>query len=198
MISQKKLMFYLFSLILIPVFANAHLIGGNGLSSGVTHPLLGFDHLLAMIAVGIIVVQIGLKKAWVIPTAFVSSMIIGGIIAISGIKLPFVQSGFIEYGIALSVIILGLAIYASIKLSPSLAIFCISLFGIFHGHAHGTELPTIASPILYIAGFITSTILLHLLGIGIGFLARRTAITTNILKYAGLAMSLVGIAFLVG
>lgn len=192
--SLKLLLFLVIILFIFPSPAHAHLIGGNGGSSGLTHPLLGLDHLLAMVAVGIISTQIGGQKGiWVVPSTFVSFMIAGGLMAILGIGLPFVETA-----IALSVLVLGIAIALSKKILLPWAIICVALFAIFHGHAHGEEIPAIANPALYTAGFVLSTTLLHISGVFIGQHARRTKFSLKMLRYSGVAISLAGLFFLIG
>jgi len=189
-----KLFFSLAVLLLItPSPAEAHLIGGNGFASGATHPLMGLDHLLAMVAVGIISTQVGGRAIWTVPATFVSFMVIGGLLAIMGMSLPF-----IEAGIAISVLVLGVGIALSKKFPMAIAMGCVALFAIFHGHAHGEEMPLIASPVLYYAGFIISTTLLHISGVLIGLNAKKTQFSSVALRLSGVAMSLAGVFFLIG
>lgn len=194
---MKKIVksFFLFILgaLLLPFAAQAHLIGGNGLAGGVTHPLSGLDHLLAMVAVGIISTQIGGKAIWKVPVAFVTFMVIGGTLAIVGIHLPGVQ-----YVIALSVLVLGVMIAVSKKMPMEWAIACVALFAVFHGHSHGEEMPLIANAVVYAVGFVLSTAALHLTGVLIGHYAVKNQTAFTALRYAGAVMGLAGIAFLVG
>lgn len=171
--------------------AQAHLIGGSGLASGVTHPLLGWDHVLAMVAVGIISTQIGGRAIWKVPATFVSFMVVGGLLATSGFAMPIAQTG-----IALSVLIFGVVIAFSKKIPINAATVCVALFAIFHGHTHGEEIPLIASPALYTAGFVLSTTALHIMGVLIGHAARKTKRTLALLRYAGAGVSLIGLLFL--
>lgn len=138
----------------------------GGFSAGFSHPILGFDHLLAMIAVGLWGAQIGGRALWELPVTFPLVMAIGGALGISGVPLPHV-----EVLIGLSVLLLGLAIAVAFKPASWLAMIGVGLFAIFHGHAHGAELPNAADPIAYAVGFVVATGLLHLAGIGIGLLA---------------------------
>jgi urease accessory protein len=146
-----------------------------------------------MVAVGIIAVQIGGRALLSVPLAFLSAMIVGGTLGILGIQLPFVETG-----IALSVLILGGIIAGSKKLPSSIAIACIALFALFHGHAHGTDMLSAANPVLFTIGFISSTALLHIAGIITGVYAKKTALSLRLLKTSGLAISLTGIALLLG
>jgi len=174
-----------------PTPAYAHLIGGNGFASGLTHPLLGLDHLLAMIAVGIIATQTGGKTTWIVPSTFLIFMVIGGLLAIIGLKVPLVETG-----IALSVLIFGALMTLSKKLPTHLAVLCVAIFAFFHGHSHGEEMPMIANQVLYITGFIFSTALLHAMGVLIGYSARKTNLTLKMLRFSGAAISFAGICFL--
>ncbi|MFC1810396.1 HupE/UreJ family protein [Patescibacteria group bacterium] len=190
---MKKLLF-LFGLILllIPQAALAHNIGGSGILSGITHPLLGLDHLLAMVAVGVISTQMGRKTIWKVPATFIVFMLIGGIIAILGLILPAV-----EIAIALSVLVLGVAIAFSKKIPGIWAMLFVALFAIFHGHAHGEEMPVIANAGLYAIGFISSTTLLHISGVLIGHYAKKTKLTIKLLQFAGAGVGTMGLIFLI-
>ncbi|PJC36569.1 urease accessory protein UreJ [Candidatus Peregrinibacteria bacterium CG_4_9_14_0_2_um_filter_53_11] len=190
--SRTLLRLILGGLLLVPAVAQAHLVGGSGLSDGLTHPLLGIDHLLAMVAVGVVGSQLGASARWKLPAAFVGSMIIGGALALIGLNLPATESG-----IALSLIMLGsfiaLALSSSTKISISWAALPIALFGLVHGHAHGNEMGVVSTPSLYFAGFVTATALLHITGITLGQLARKTEVRQNLLRYAGTGMGLAGL-----
>ncbi len=177
----------------LPEEAHAHLIGGNGLASGITHPFFGLDHLLAMVAVGIISTQIGGKAIWKVPATFVTFMVAGALLAIDGIGMPIAETG-----IALSVLFLGVFIAFSKNVPINWAMACVALFAIFHGHAHGEELPIIASPALYATGFVLSTTSLHIMGVLIGHYARKTQLTLRMLRYAGAGMGVMGLLFLFG
>jgi urease accessory protein len=149
------------------VGAQAHTgeTSANGFIAGALHPLTGFDHLLAMIAVGIWGATLGRPLVWALPVAFPMLMVIGGILGITGVPLPY-----IETGIAVSVMVLGLAIAAAWRAPVPVAIGIVAAFGVFHGYAHGAELPTAASPAAYVAGFVLCTGALHLAGIALGTL----------------------------
>ncbi len=177
--------------LIYPHAAYAHLIGGNGLYSGLTHPIFGIDHLLAMVAVGIISIQIAGRALWQVPLTFVSFMIAGGVLALLGLHIPLTETG-----IALSVLLLGIFIAVSGKIPANWAIFCVALFALCHGQAHGAEMPSIVNPILYAIGFVVSTALLHILGIITGYYASKKEITSKLLKYGGAAMAIIGVVFL--
>ena len=133
------------------------------------HPLTGIDHILAMIAVGVFAAQLGGRAMWLVPAAFVTTMAAAGLLGMAGASLPFV-----EIGIALSVIALGVAVAARIKLPVTIAMAVVGLFAIFHGYAHGVEMPESLSELGYGLGFVAATALLHLVGIA-GFLLLNRA-----------------------
>lgn len=160
--------------------ASAHLLGmhGAGFEAGVAHPFSGLDHLLAMLAVGIWAAQQGGRALWAIPLAFVGTLVAGGLLAINGIHLPLV-----EPGIAASLLLLGLLVARSAHLPLSTGAMLVGLFALFHGHAHGTELPAAASPAGYAIGFVIATAALH--GIGILLGRRINASSLPLQKIAG-------------
>jgi urease accessory protein len=141
--------------------------GANGFLAGVLHPLTGFDHLLAMVAVGIWGATLGKPLVWALPVAFPMLMVVGGVLGIAGVPLPFIESG-----IATSVVVLGLAIATAWRAPVPIALAIVAAFGVFHGYAHGAELPSAASPSAYVAGFVLCTGALHLTGVAIGTLKR--------------------------
>ena len=170
---------------ILPV-AEAHTFGsqGAGLIAGLTHPFVGLDHLLAMIAVGIWAGQLGGRAVWLIPLTFVSVMAAAATLASFGLLLPLM-----EPAIACSVLVLGLLIAGSVRLPTSVGALLVSLFAVFHGYAHGLELPQAASPILYGAGFVLATALLHGLGIGFASNSRQHKMLQRIAGYSLIAAS---------
>lgn len=144
--------------------AEAHSLGveGVGLVSGLIHPFVGVDHLLAMIAIGIWAGQLGGKAVWRVPLAFIGAMVLGSSLGFLGLALPMV-----EPVIASSVLVLGLMIAGSVRLSMLAVTGIVGFFALFHGVAHGLELPHTVSPILYGIGFVLATSLLHGFGIGL-------------------------------
>jgi urease accessory protein len=150
--------------------AAAHTFGaqGAGFAQGFAHPFGGLDHLLAMVAVGLWAAQRGGRALWAVPAAFVAMMALGGVAGAAGLTLPLV-----ELGIALSLVALGLAITFSIRMPVALSALSVGLFALFHGHAHGTELPETASALSYVLGFVAATAALHGVGIGAGMLLER-------------------------
>ncbi len=170
---------------ILPV-AEAHTFGsqGAGLMAGLTHPFVGLDHLLAMIAVGIWAGQLGGRAVWLIPLTFVSVMVAAATLASFGLLLPLM-----EPVIACSVLVLGLLIAGSVRLPTSVGVLLVGLFAVFHGYAHGLELPQTASPILYGAGFVLATALLHGLGIGFVLNSRQHKMLQRVAGYSLIAAS---------
>lgn len=140
---------------------------GGGFASGLLHPVLGWDHVAAMVAVGLWGAFLGNPALWLLPVVFPLVMAFGGALGLAGIPMPSV-----EIGIALSALILGAMILLAARPPLWLAGTIVAAFAIFHGHAHGTELPEAASPLAYSLGFVIATGLLHLAGIGFGLLVR--------------------------
>lgn len=171
-----------------PVIVSAHNIGGSGFESGAVHPLLGLDHLLAMIAVGIISMRFNGKSALLVPGAFIVFMVIGGLFAVGGMSFPFVEAG-----IALSVLVFGIMIALKRSLHIAAALFFTAMFALFHGHAHGSEMPNIASFYTYAGGFVLSTALLHVTGAATAYFAKKTYLTNNILRFAGAGVGIYGL-----
>jgi urease accessory protein len=175
------------------VFAFAHTgdIAG-GLLGGVTHPLFGLDHVVAMVAVGLWGAFLGAPAIWMLPIIFPLVMAFGGALGIIGVPLPAV-----EIGIAASAIVLGLMVAASARPPLWLAAILVGAFAIFHGYAHGAELPAGADAAAFSLGFVIATGFLHLTGIAFGLLARWPAGRIAV-RVAGAAIALVGVAFLTG
>ena len=192
----KNFFFFLFLISLLPSTAFAHMIIGRiGFFDGLSHPVLGLDHLLAMVSVGIVSAQIGGRAIWTVPAAFVVLMIMGGIF---GFLLIVDNFYFVEIGIIFSVILLGIAISIEKKIPTNLIIVFVGIFGLFHGIAHGLELPAAASPILFILGFIIGTTGLHLFGVAIGHYAIKTSISLKILRLTGVTFAIYVIYLLIG
>ncbi|CAL79971.1 conserved hypothetical protein; putative [NiFe]-hydrogenase/urease accessory HupE/UreJ family protein [Bradyrhizobium sp. ORS 278] len=164
---------------------------GGGLASGLLHPLTGLDHLVAMVAVGIWGAQLGGVAIWVLPIVFPLVMAFGAVLGILHIGLPVP-----ELVIALSGLILGLAVALRVRVPFAVAAAIIAIFAIFHGHAHGAELPGSANPLAYGCGFVVATGLLHACGITIGALARWPG-GERIIQGIGAAIAALGGYFLV-
>ena len=173
--------------------AQAHIIdaGGAGWAQGFSHPFSGLDHILAMVAVGVWAAQTGRPAMWVLPVAFPLAMTGGGLLGVAGLPVPG-----IEAGIAASVLGLGLLVVFKARPPLALSVALVALFALFHGHAHGTELPQAASPLLYGLGFIVATGILHLIGLGIGHVMRLPAGMTA-LRVGGGAIAAAGITLFI-
>lgn len=171
--------------------AAPHVGTSGGFASGFSHPLLGFDHLVAMVAVGLLSVQIGGKAIWTVPASFVVVMGLGGGLGLAGVPLPQVEGG-----IALSVFALGLAIAAERAWPTWLAMLFVAFFAVFHGHAHGEEIPSLADPWAYVGGFMLATAFLHLVGVGIGELCRIARAPQRLRALVGAGVAGVGLHIL--
>ncbi len=161
--------------------------------AGLTHPVLGLDHFLAMVSVGIISAQIGGRAIWSVPATFVAVMAVGGLLGWLDVGLTA-----IEMGIALSVLGLGLAIAFDKRLPISLTMSAVGFFAIFHGYAHGAEMPTVARASTYAAGFLTGTAVLHISGVLIGDISQHYKAGKLLLRVAGAGIAAAGATFLVG
>jgi urease accessory protein len=181
------------SALLAPCSVLAHNSGGvaGGFASGFMHPLTGIDHILAMVAVGIWGAQLGAPAIWALPVAFPLVMSVGGAMGVRGVPLPGV-----EIGIAASALLLGLMIFSESRPSLLAAALLVGFFAIFHGYAHGKELPHAATPLAYGAGFVLATGLLHVSGIATG-LVHRWPLGARALRLAGGGISLAGLFLLV-
>jgi len=167
----------------------------GGLMHGFTHPLGGLDHVLAMVAVGLYAALLGGRALWLVPAACVGVMALGGALWAAGYPLPYA-----EVGIALSVVVLGLAVALRVSLPTLAAMALVGVFAVFHGHAHGAEMPQDLSGYEYAAGFLAATALLHAAGIALGLgVGRLSALGgRRVTQVAGGAMALAGVALLVG
>jgi len=153
--------------------AVAHPVGnrgdlGNAASFGFLHPLTGMDHFLVMVAVGLWAVQLGGRALWALPIAFVVSMILGGAAGLSVMQTPMV-----EHGILASLVLLGVALGIAWRPRLSTTVGCVAAAGFCHGYAHGVEIPAGTPPLLFLAGMIISTSLIHALGISGGHAAGK-------------------------
>jgi urease accessory protein len=193
-IFRSTILAFLFSLIPSVVFAHE---GGNmpigGYLTGLIHPVLGYDHLLAMLSVGILSAQIGGRAIWTVPATFVGVMAVGGVLGLTTLTL-----GPVELGIAISLVLLGLVIAAERKLPILLAMLGVGFFAIFHGFAHGAEMPETAQPVLYALGFLTGTIGIHITGVLIGDIAGHYERGKMLVRVGGGLIALVGVFFITG
>ncbi len=174
--------------------AHAHTGAENaaGFISGFLHPVTGFDHLLAMVAVGMWGATLGRPLVWALPVAFPLLMVLGGVLGILGVPLPMVETG-----VAASVVVLGLAIALAWRAPVVVALLVVAAFGMFHGYAHGAELPNAVSPAAYVAGFVLCTGALHLAGIALGAL-RSLPGGAPALRAGGALISAAGLWILAG
>jgi urease accessory protein len=170
----------------------AHVESGQatGFATGLQHPWSGLDHVLAMIAVGLWGAQLGSPAIWVLPVIFPMVMSMGAMMGLLGIPLPG-----IEIGIAVSAIILGIMVVGEIRPKLIIAAVLVGFFAIFHGHAHGTELPEGQSGLLYSMGFVIATGCLHGVGISLGLVHRWPA-GRLALRGAGAFIAMMGVSFL--
>jgi urease accessory protein len=182
----------LIALVAGPALAHTGDGAGGGFLTGFLHPILGLDHVAAMVAVGLWGAILGRPAVWVLPVAFPLVMAIGGALGVAGIELPW-----IETGIAASAVVIGLAVALALRPPVVIAALIVGGFAIFHGHAHGTEMPTAANPIAYAIGFVLGTGLLHLAGIAFGRLAVSPGGMAAV-RAAGGAIALAGFGFLTG
>ncbi|WP_425045523.1 HupE/UreJ family protein [Primorskyibacter sp. S87] len=165
---------------------------GGGFVAGFTHPILGWDHVAAMVAVGLWGAFLGAPAIWILPVVFPLVMAFGAVAGIVGIPVPAVETG-----IALSAVVLGLMIVFAVKPPIWVSAVLVGAFAIFHGYAHGTELPATVNAFAYAVGFVISTGLLHLIGIAFGLLVKWPAGRVAV-RGAGGLISLAGVAFLTG
>ena len=173
-----------------PAFAHVQAGQATGFLTGFLHPVSGLDHVLAMIAVGLWGAQLGAPAIWLLPVTFPIVMALGGFLALVGVPLPGV-----EIGIAASAILLGACVMGERKPPLYVAAALVAIFAIFHGHAHGTELPPGQSGLLYSLGFVIATGCLHAIGIAIGAVHRWPAGQVA-LRVAGGSVGLAGVLFL--
>jgi urease accessory protein len=174
----------------VPVLAHAH-PGHEGheltwdFTSGAIHPLSGWDHVLAMMAVGLWAAQLGGRSRWLVPAAFVGVMTLGALLGHAG----FAFAG-VEQGIAASILILGVLIAGAVKLPVRACMAIVGAFALFHGVAHGAEMPATTSGLSYGIGFVASTIFLHAVGLGLGLGLRNEE---KMARFAGGAVAIAGV-----
>ena len=185
--------FFLISTLFIIKPIHAHTFTGmNGFYDGLSHPVLGLDHFLAMVCVGVVSSQIGGRAIWTVPSLFVSFMILGGAAGLYIEILAITLSDIIEWGIIFSVIFLGLSVAIEKKLPTNIIMIAVAFFGLFHGLAHGIEMPWAANPLLFALGFSSGTAVLHLFGVGIGLVLIRNNFLNIILRILGLVCAIFG------
>jgi urease accessory protein len=174
--------------------ADAHVGAGvsGGFTSGFTHPIFGWDHVAAMFAVGLWGAFLGYPAIWILPVVFPLVMAFGGALGVMGIPIPAVETG-----IAVSAVVLGIMVAFAVRPPIWVAALIVGAFAIFHGHAHGTELPVAANPLAFSLGFVLATGMLHLLGIAFGLLV-RWPIGQVAVQAGGGVIALAGVGFLTG
>jgi urease accessory protein len=189
---KQKATIITITLLIWPLSAWAHIEAGQagGFVSGLSHPVSGLDHVLAMLAVGLWGAQLGQPAVWLLPVAFPMMMAFGGMLGLMGLPVPGV-----EIGIAVSCVVLGALILGEARLPLAVAVVLVAIFAIFHGHAHGTELAPGQNAMLYSLGFVICTGTLHAVGIGLG-LAHRWHSGRLVLRGAGSLVMLGGLFFL--
>jgi urease accessory protein len=182
-----------FTLIPTAAFAHPGIGDAHGFVQGFAHPLGGLDHLLAMVTVGLLAWQLGGRALWLVPASFVLAMAAGGALGMAGIRVPFV-----EVGIAVSVIVLGAMVALVTKAPLAITMALAALFAVFHGHAHGSEMPLDAGSVAYGAGFVLASALLIAAGIALGAAIGRIgdAYGRTIYRLGGSLVALAGVAVL--
>lgn len=180
---------------LLPLPAYAHVGHGatHGFGNGFLHPFMGLDHLLAMTAVGIWAGQRGGRALWLLPVVFVLTMALGGALGVSGVGLPGVEAGIVA-----SVLVLGVLIATAVRFPLLAASVLTAAFALFHGHAHGTEMPATLSGFAYGAGFCTATALLHGAGVALPTSLRRLVGERHPswLRFAGAGIGAAGVVLI--
>lgn len=183
--------------VLAPTAALAHPGHGPeiGLIAGFLHPLTGLDHILCMVAVGVFAFVLGGRALWLIPLSFVGMMVVGFLLGANGVDLPFV-----ELGIGLSSVVIGALAASGRSLPVGAAMALVGVFAVFHGHAHGVEMPANAGGLQFAAGFVGATALLHLAGIGGALGVARLAgrYGRPLARVAGVIFALGGVGVLAG
>ena len=187
---QAAITAWVLALVALPALAHVQEGQAAGFLTGLAHPVSGLDHVLAMIAVGLWGAQLGAPALWLLPVTFPLVMAFGGFLGLLGLPLPGV-----EIGIALSALALGLAVASGWRPPLAVAALLVAAFAVFHGHAHGTELPQGQSGLAYSIGFVVATGLLHLAGIGIGVI-HRWPVGRGVLRVLGAGVAAGGAYFL--
>jgi urease accessory protein len=176
----------------VPALAHEGDAAGGGFVTGFLHPIFGWDHVAAMVAVGLWGAFLGQPAIWVLPVAFPLVMALGAALALVGVGVPAV-----EVGIAASALIIGLMVALAARPPLAIAAAIVAVFAIFHGHAHGTEMPLAANPLAYAVGFVIATGLLHLVGIAFGLLTRAPTGAVAV-RVGGALIAVAGAWFLYG
>lgn len=180
--------------VLLPGGADAHTFGfaHDHFTAGFAHPLGGLDHLLAMIAVGLWAAQLGGRALWAVPAAFVTMMAVGGAAGMTGMALPNV-----ELGITGSLLVLGALILAWARLPVWAGMALVGFFAVFHGYAHGAEMPAESAALGYAAGFVLATALLHGVGLAAALYTQK-AVSAWLIRLGGAGVAAAGVVLLIG
>ncbi len=187
----RSLVLISIALFIKPLYAHTF-TGINGFYDGLSHPVLGLDHFLAMVCVGVVSSQIGGRAIWSVPSLFILFMILGGAAGLFIEILAITLYEIIEWGIIFSVIFLGLSVAIEKKLPTIIIMIAVAFFGAFHGLAHGIEMRWAANPLLFALGFSSGTAVLHLFGVGIGLVLIRNNFLNIILRVLGLGCAIFG------
>jgi urease accessory protein len=176
-----------------PALAHTGVGETTGFAHGFMHPVGGIDHVLAMVGVGLFAALLGGPALWLVPASFVAMMAVGGMLGMAGVGVPFVETG-----IGLSVVVFGLAVALPLSMRGAAAMALVGFFAIFHGYAHGAEMPDTASGFEYGCGFVLATALLHVAGIGLGLAIGRLSEVygRRLTQLAGGGMAMAGVAVL--
>ena len=174
---------------LLPVVALAHPGVGatSGFAAGFAHPLSGIDHLLAMVAVGLWAAQLGGRALWAVPATFVALMLVGAGLGMYGVPVPFVEAGILA-----SVLVLGVLVAGAYRLPVVAGAVLVGAFALFHGHAHGSEMPLSVAGLAFCAGFAAATAMLHAAGMAAGLAVRRLDLP-KLARLAGGAIAVSGL-----
>ena len=164
---------------------------GHGIAHGFAHPFGGLDHLLAMVAVGAWAAQLGGRARWLVPAGFVGAMMLGAVAGLVGIALPLVEAG-----IAASVLLLGLMVALVVRMPTGVSATLVAIFAVFHGHAHGSELPVGESALAYALGFVAATVALHGAGLTAGLRSGRLG--RGLVRAGGAGAAAAGLAMMLG
>ncbi|MEJ2028481.1 MAG: HupE/UreJ family protein [Maritimibacter sp.] len=196
---MKQMFLSTLALLLIASPAAAHVPPGQygSFAAGMTHPLFGLDHILAMVSVGLWASVLGGRALWAVPTAFVSFMVVGFLLAVTGVPLPFVEPMILA-----STVALGLLVTTTLKMDVVAGAAIVGLFALFHGHAHGAEMGT-ANALHFGPGFVLATAMLHAAGVGIGAMvgrltARYGASGNLVMRGLGALTTLTGLSLVFG
>jgi len=163
----------------------------HGFVQGLVHPVSGVDHILAMVMVGVFAAQLGGRAIWLVPASFVAVMLLGGVLGVAGLHVPF-----LEFGIALSVLVLGSIVAFRLSAAVPAAMALVGCFALFHGFAHGAEIPETVGGLDYGLGFVAATVLLHAAGVGFGLGTGWTKAGRMLVRAAGALAAIVGLALI--